>query len=89
MLADIINTVIGQLDVDPGSTFENLKQNSAVVGLLYVIVVVQSGIIVKMWLKVDKLQEDRVNDLKERLKVEDNLKNELQEIKELHYKKAK
>jgi hypothetical protein len=59
-----------------------------VVGILYAIVVVQSGVIVKMWLKIDKIQDARINDLKERMKAEDDLKKELEEIKELYYKRS-
>jgi hypothetical protein len=87
-LLDIMHHIFGQLEVDPGATFENLKQNSAVVGILYAIVVVQSGVIVKMWLKIDKIQDARINDLKERMKAENDLKNELEEIKNLHYKRS-
>jgi len=86
MLLDILHNVFTQIEtVDPGSTFENLRQNSAVVGLLYVIVIIQCGVIVKLWLKIDKIQDARIADLKEML----DLKNELQELKELHYKKDK
>lgn len=66
--------------VDAGGAIDSLRQNNAVVGILYFIVLVQAGVIVKLWLKINQVSNERIADLKERLKSEADLREEIQEI---------
>lgn len=80
--------------LDAGGAIDNLRQNNAVVGILYFIVLVQAGVIVKLWLKINQIQNERIADLKERLKAEEDLRRERvkaeedlrREIQSLHNK---
>lgn len=65
---------------NPGAAIDSLRQNNAVVGILYFIVLVQAGVIVKLWLKVNQGNTERINDLKERIKAEEDLRKEIQDI---------
>lgn len=87
MMLELLS-ILGQLQgVDAGEAVDALRQNNAVVGILYVIVLAQSAVIIKLWLKIDKIQEARVQDMKDRLDAEDSLKRdfekEVQNLKEL------
>lgn len=66
--------------IDAGGAIDSLRQNNAVVGILYFIVLVQAGVIVKLWLKINQVSNERIADLKERLKSEADLREEIQEI---------
>lgn len=66
--------------VDAGGAIDSLRQNNAVVGILYFIVLVQAGVIVKLWLKINQVSNERIADLKERLKSEEDLRKEIQDI---------
>ncbi len=66
--------------IDAGGAIDSLRQNNAVVGILYFIVLVQAGVIVKLWLKINQVSNERISDLKERLKSEEDLRREIQEI---------
>lgn len=66
--------------IDPGGAINSLRQNDAVVGILYFIMVVQAGVIVKLWMKVNQISNERIADLKERVKSEEDLRKEIQEI---------
>lgn len=76
----IVQAQIADTVVDAGGAIDSLRQNNAVVGILYLIVVVQAGVIVKLWLMISKISNDRIADLKERLKSEEDLRKEIQEI---------
>jgi len=71
---------IGESIVDAGGAIDSLRQNNAVVGILYFIVIVQAGVIVKLWLKVNQISNDRITDLKERLNSEEKLRQEIKDI---------
>jgi hypothetical protein len=66
--------------LDAGGAIDSLRQNNAVVGILYFIVIVQAGVIVKLWLKINQVSNERIADLKERLKSEEDLRKEIQDI---------
>lgn len=66
--------------IDAGGAIDSLRQNNAVVGILYFIVLVQAGVIVKLWLKINQVSNERIADLKERLKSEEDLRKEIQEV---------
>jgi len=66
--------------IDAGGAIDSLRQNNAVVGILYFIVLVQAGVIVKLWIKINQVSNERIADLKERLKSEEDLRKEIQEI---------
>lgn len=66
--------------VDAGGAIDSLRQNNAVVGILYFIVVVQAGVIVKLWLKISEVSNERIADLKERIKAEEDLRKEIQDV---------
>lgn len=66
--------------VDAGGAIDSLRQNNAVVGILYFIVVVQAGVIVKLWLKISEVSSERIADLKERIKAEEDLRKEIQDV---------
>ncbi len=66
--------------VDAGQAIDSLRQNNAVVGILYFIVLVQAIVIVKLWLKINQLNKERIDDLKERIKAEENLRREIQDV---------
>lgn len=68
--------------LDAGGAINNLRQNNAVVGILYFIVLVQAGVIVKLWLKINQIQNERIADLKERLKAEEDLRKESKKSEE-------
>ena len=72
----------GQVEtiIDAGGAIDSLRQNNAVVGILYFIVLVQAGVIVKLWIKINQVSNERISDLKERLKSEEDLRKEIQEI---------
>jgi hypothetical protein len=65
---------------DPGDAINSLRQNNAVVGILYFIVVVEAAVIIKLWSMVNNLQKERVEDLKARIKAEEDLRKEIQEV---------
>lgn len=71
---------VGESLIDAGGAIDSLRQNNAVVGILYFIVIVQAGVIVKLWLKINQVSNERIADLKERLKSEEDLRKEIQEI---------
>lgn len=73
----VLQTVGG---IDAGDAINSLRQNNAVVGLLYFIVVVEAAIIIKLWSMVNNLQKERVEDLKARIKAEEDLRKEIQEV---------
>jgi hypothetical protein len=66
--------------IDAGEAINSLRQNNAVVGLLYFIVVVEAAVIVKLWSMVNTLQKERVEDLKARIQAEEDLRKEIQEV---------
>ena len=66
--------------IDAGEAINSLRQNNAVVGILYFIVVVEAAVIIKLWSMVNHLQKERVEDLKARIKAEEELRKEIQEI---------
>lgn len=73
-------TIMLQSNIDPGEAINSLRQNNAVVGILYFIVVVEAAVIIKLWTMVNNLQKERVEDLKARLVAEKELREEIQEI---------
>lgn len=66
--------------IDAGAAIDSLRQNNAVVGILYFIVLVQAFVIVKLWLKVNQANKERIDDLKERIKAEEDLRSEIQAV---------
>jgi len=66
--------------IDAGEAINSLRQNNAVVGILYFIVVVEATVIVILWRSVNNIQKERVEDLKARLKSEEDLRKEIQEV---------
>ena len=79
-MALIAQAQVADSIVDAGGAIDSLRQNNAVVGILYFIVLVQAGVIVKLWLKINQVSNERISDLKERLKSEEDLRKEIQEI---------
>jgi len=73
----LLQTVEG---IDAGEAINSLRQNNAVVGILYFIVVVEATVIVILWRNVNNLQKERVEDLKARLQSEEDLRKEIQEV---------
>lgn len=67
-------------EFDPGDAINSLRQNNAVVGILYFIVVVEAAVIIKLWTMVNNIQKERVEDLKARIKAEEDLRKEIQEV---------
>lgn len=76
-----------QTTIDPGQAFDTLRQNNTVVGLLYILVVAEAGVIVKLWLKAEKINEARLTDLKERLKVEEELMKKIEKLEDSYNRK--
>lgn len=66
--------------IDAGEAINSLRQNNAVVGILYFIVVVEAAVIIKLWSMVNNLQKERIEDLKARIKAEEDLRKEIQEV---------
>jgi hypothetical protein len=66
--------------LDAGQAINSLRQNNAVVGILYFIVLVEAAVIIKLWNMVNNLQKERVEDLRGRIKAEADLRKEIQEI---------
>lgn len=75
-----IGILLQASEFDPGDAINSLRQNNAVVGILYFIVVVEAAVIVKLWTMVNNLQKERVEDLKARIKAEEDLRKEIQEV---------
>jgi hypothetical protein len=74
-------TILLQLEnIDAGEAINSLRQNNAVVGILYFIVLVEAVVIIKLWTMVNNLQKERVEDLKARIQAEENLRKEIQEV---------
>jgi hypothetical protein len=74
-------TILLQLDnIDAGEAINSLRQNNAVVGILYFIVLVEALVIIKLWTMVNNLQKERVEDLKARIQAEEDLRKEIQEV---------
>lgn len=67
-------------EFDPGDAINSLRQNNAVVGILYFIVVVEAAVIVKLWSMINNLQKERIEDLKARINAEEDLRKEIQEV---------
>lgn len=76
-LSIILQVVEG---IDAGEAINSLRQNNAVVGILYFIVVVEAAVIIKLWSMVNNLQKERIEDLKARIKAEEDLRKEIQEV---------
>jgi hypothetical protein len=66
--------------VDAGEAINSLRQNNAVVGILYFIVVIEAIVIIKLWTMVNNLQKERIEDLKARIQAEEDLRKEIQEV---------
>jgi Na+/melibiose symporter-like transporter len=66
--------------IDAGEAINSLRQNNAVVGILYFIVVVEAVVIIVLWRHVNSLQKERVEDLKARITAEEDLRKEIQDI---------
>lgn len=66
--------------IDAGEAINSLRQNNAVVGILYFIVLVEAVVIIKLWTMVNNLQKERVEDLKARIQAEEDLRKEIQEV---------
>lgn len=77
ILSMFMQTVEG---IDAGEAINSLRQNNAVVGILYFIVVVEAAVIILLWRNVNNLQKERVEDLKARIKAEEDLRKEIQEV---------
>lgn len=73
----ILQTING---VDAGEAINSLRQNNAVVGILYFIVVIEAIVIIKLWTMVNNLQKERIEDLKARIQAEEDLRKEIQEV---------
>lgn len=74
-------TILVQLEnIDAGEAINSLRQNNAVVGILYFIVLVEAVVIIKLWTMVNNLQKERVEDLKARIQAEEDLRKEIQEV---------
>ena len=76
-LSIILQVVEG---IDAGEAINSLRQNNAVVGILYFIVVIEAVVIIKLWTMVNNLQKERIEDLKARIKAEEDLRKEIQEV---------
>lgn len=76
-LSIILQAVEG---IDAGEAINSLRQNNAVVGILYFIVVVEAVVIIKLWSMLNNLQKERIEDLKARIKAEEDLRKEIQEV---------
>lgn len=76
-LSIILQVVEG---IDAGEAINSLRQNNAVVGILYFIVIVEAVVIIKLWSMVNTLQKERIEDLKARIKAEEDLRKEIQEV---------
>lgn len=70
----------GGITIDPGQAIESLRQNNAVVGILYAIVLIEATVIVILWRKLNELHKERIEDLKARVSAEEDLRKEIQEI---------
>lgn len=76
-----IFTLLLQLEnIDAGEAINSLRQNNAVVGILYFIVLVEAVVIIKLWTMVNNLNKERVEDLKARIQAEEDLRKEIQEV---------
>lgn len=74
-------SIILQLEnIDAGEAINSLRQNNAVVGILYFIVLVEAVVIIKLWTMVNNLQKERIEDLKARIAAEEDLRKEIQEV---------
>lgn len=74
-------TVLLQLEnIDAGEAINSLRQNNAVVGILYFIVLVEAVVIIKLWTMVNNMQKERIEDLKARIAAEEDLRKEIQEV---------
>lgn len=74
-------TILLQLEnIDAGEAINSLRQNNAVIGILYFIVLVEALVIIKLWTMFNNLQKERVEDLKARIQAEEDLRKEIQEV---------
>lgn len=74
-------SILLQLEnIDAGEAINSLRQNNAVVGILYFIVLVEAVVIVKLWTMVNNMQKERIEDLKARIAAEEDLRKEIQEV---------
>jgi len=74
-------TILLQLEnIDAGEAINSLRQNNAVVGILYFIVLVKAIVIVKLWTMVNNMHKERIEDLKARIAAEEDLRKEIQEV---------
>lgn len=76
-----ILTVFLQLEnIDAGEAINSLRQNNAVVGILYFLVLVEAAVIIKLWTMVSNMQKERIEDLKARITAEEDLRKEIQDV---------
>lgn len=74
-------SILLQLEnIDAGEAINSLRQNNAVVGILYFIVLVEAVVIIKLWTMVNNLNKERIEDLKARINAEEDLRKEIQEV---------
>jgi hypothetical protein len=57
---------------DPGKALNDLKENNAVVGILYSLVFIEAVIIVFLWKRLDKVNDKLLKNYEDRLEREEN-----------------
>lgn len=79
----ILNTSIlvfaagGVEEFNPGKALNELKENNAVVGILYSLVFIEGVIIVFLWKRLDKLNDKLIQNYEQRLEREENLQTQI------------
>ena len=79
----VLNTSIlvfaagGVEEFNPGKALNDLKENNAVVGILYSLVFIEGVIIVFLWKRLDKLNDKLIQNYEQRLEREENLQTQI------------
>jgi len=66
--------------VNTDHAINSLKQNNAILGILCLVILIMAAVIVKLWIKINQMKKERIEDIKERIKSEEQLRIEIQEI---------
>ncbi len=80
----ILNLLLNSLLLTQLKNVDNIEsvasQNRIIIFILIAMLVLQAVVIILMWFKLKKVHKERIDDLKERLTAEENLRNEIKKI---------
>lgn len=65
---------------DTQSAINSIKQNNLIIAILSVMVLILSFVVAKLWIDKNQRKKERIEDIKQRLIAEENIRKEMQQI---------